>query len=52
MIPYGKTVHILPEVQEHILCFIKVSQLIIAHIFQVQFLNKVMKAITMQHVIK
>ena len=42
-----RIVQIMAEVQEHILCFIKVDQMIIAHMFQVQFLNKVLKVSTL-----
>ena len=52
MIPSGKIVQIPAEVQEHMLCFIKVYQLIIAHMFQVQFLNIVLKVSSMQHAIQ
>ena len=41
--PDDRTVHILEEVQDYILCFIKGDQLIIVHIFQVQLLNKLLK---------
>ena len=43
MIKYFRTVHIMEEVQEHILFFINVEQLIIVHMFQVHFPNLVMK---------
>ena len=52
MILVGKIVHTLAEVQEHILSFIKVVQLIIAHMFQYQLLNKVQKLSTTQHVMQ
>ena len=39
LVPAGRTSHILSEVQEHKLCFIKVDQFIIAHMFQVLLLN-------------
>ena len=46
LIPSGRTLHILAELQDHILCFIKVDQLIISHMFQVQLLNQVLKVST------
>ena len=39
----------MAEVQEHILCFIKVEQLIVAHMFQVQLLNLFLIANTIQN---
>ena len=49
LIPADRVVQILAEVQDYTLLFIKVDQLIIAHMFQVQFLNLVLKFITMHH---
>ena len=49
IIPVGKIVQILAEVQEHILSFIKVGNLTMAHMFQDQFLNQVHKVSTIQH---
>ena len=39
----------LLEVKEHILYFIKVGQLTMAHMFHYQFLDQVHTVITMQH---
>ena len=39
----------LEEVQEHILYFIKVVKLTMAHMFQYQLLKQVQKVITMQN---
>ena len=49
MIPSYITVQILAEVQEHILCFIEVEKLIIAHMLQVHLLNQVLKVSIIQH---
>ena len=49
LIPEISNVQILEEVKEHIFCFIKIHQLIIAHMFQVNFLNMVIIVNTMQH---
>ena len=49
LISSGSNVQIMEEIQEHILCFIKVEQLIISHMFQFQFPNIVLKVSTMQH---
>ena len=43
----GRTVQILAEVKEKINIFFKFDQLIIAHMFQVQLLNQVLKVSTM-----
>ena len=43
----GKFVQTLAEVQEHILYFIKVCQLTMEHMFQVQLLYQVYKVSTM-----
>ena len=45
----GKIVQTLTEVKEHILSFIKVVQLTMAHMFQNRLLNQVHKVSTMQH---
>ena len=42
----GKIVHILAELQEHILNFIKVVQLTKAHMLQDYLLNQVQKVMT------
>ena len=52
MIPSGRTVQILAEVQEHIYIFIKVGKIIIAHMFQVQFFDQVLKVIIIQHALQ
>ena len=49
MILVGNIVQTLEEAQEHILSFIKVDQLTMAHMFQDQLLNEVHKASTIQH---
>ena len=48
LIPDDSTDQILVEVQYHVLCFIKVYQLIISHMLQIQLLNKVLKVRTIQ----
>ena len=52
MILFGDIVQTLAEVQEHILYFIKVLQLTMAHMFQDHFLNQVYKVGTMQHALQ
>ena len=52
MIPIGKIVHTLEEVQEHTIFSIKVVQLNMGHMFQDQFLNTVQKVSTMQHALQ
>ena len=52
MILSDRPVQILAGVYNNIFCFIKVDQLIIAHMFQVQFPNKVLKTIIMHHAMK
>ena len=42
----------MEEVQEHILCFIKLNQLVIAHMFQFQLTNLVLKFSTIHHVLQ
>ena len=49
MIPDSKNFHIVTGVQENILCFIKVYQLIIEHMFQVQLPNTVLKVSITNH---
>ena len=44
----GSIVQELAEVQDHILSFIKVSQLTMAHMFQDQFLKKLQRVSTIQ----
>ena len=44
-----RNVQILERVKEHILCFIKVGQLIIAKMFHVHFINIVLRVNTMHH---
>ena len=48
----GNVVQTLEEVQEHILFSIKVGQLSMAHMFQDQLYNPVLKVSTMQHVLQ
>ena len=45
-------VQTLSEVQEHIIYFIKVVQLTMAHMFQDQLLNKLQKVITMENALQ
>ena len=52
LILVGKIFQTLAEVQEHIISFIRVFQLTMAHMFQDQLLNKVQTVSTIQHVIK
>ena len=52
MIQAGRTDQILAEVQDHILCFIKVEQLIIAHMLQVQLINIVPRVNIMQNALQ
>ena len=52
MIQDGSTDQILSEVQEHILCFIKVEQLTILHMFQVQFFNLVLRLNAMNNALQ
>ena len=49
MIVCDKIVHTLAEVQEHILYFIKVGQLTMAHMLQDQLINQLQKVNTIQH---
>ena len=49
MIIVSKIVHTLAEVQDNTIYFIKMGHLIMAHMFQEQFLNQVHKLSTMQH---
>ena len=49
LIKSGSNTHKLVEVQEHILRFIKVEQLLILHMFQVQLLNPVLRVNKIQH---
>ena len=39
----------MAEVQDPVLCFIKVEQLIILHMFQVQLINIVLRVNIIQH---
>ena len=52
LIIVDKIFEILSEVQEHILYFIKVVQLTIAHMLQDQLLNKVKKMSTLHHLLQ
>ena len=52
MVLVGRIVQTLEEVQEHILFYIKVDQLIMVHMFQDQLLNLVHKVITIQHALQ
>ena len=49
MIKSDRNTHIMEELQEHVFCFIKVDQFIIAHMLQVQLLNLVMIVNIIQH---
>ena len=48
----GKIVQTMEEVQEHILFYIKVGQLPMAHMFQDQLPNPVQKVITIQNALQ
>ena len=52
LIPVGKIVQTLQEVQEHTLFSIKVGKLTMANMFQDQLLNPVQKVSTMQHALQ
>ena len=52
LILFGRIVHTMAKLKEHILYFIKVVQLTMPHMFQYQLLNKVQKASSIQNALQ
>ena len=52
LILVGRIVQTLEEFQEHTLFYINIVQLAMAHMFQDQLLNPVLKVSTMQHALQ